>query len=354
MIKISAGHKLDFSQKDVKINGHSIEYRVYAEDPARKFLPSIGFLKRYIEPRHHENVRIDTGVEEGSEISMYYDPMISKLITWAETRDEALKLMNVALDEYVIRGVTHNNGFGESICNNPDFMAAEYTTNFIPKWYPDGFKGEEMNLEDKLLLSVLGAKMKNIHRSYDAIVGSTYVPQDRDLYALFEDKHYKVSQLSDTEFDIVELESGKAYHKKLNSFNLVQDAIIYSRMGGKSEDDIVQFFGTPDCDLTFEFWHKGTKVAVKVLTAEEYKYESFMPPPVVLDFSKSVLSPMPGAIVSVSVEKGDKVVEGQEVLVIEAMKMQNIIKSEIEGVVKNVKVVAGDSVGVDALLIEFV
>ena len=109
---IAAGYPLAFKQSDVKIHGHSAEYRLYAEDPSRKFLPSIGFLKKYKEPRAHENIRIDTGVQEGSEISMYYDPMISNLITWGKKRKEALDLLNNAMDEYVIRGVTHNVGFG--------------------------------------------------------------------------------------------------------------------------------------------------------------------------------------------------------------------------------------------------
>jgi propionyl-CoA carboxylase alpha chain len=112
---IAAGYSLPFKQEDVKINGHSIEYRVYAEDPSRKFLPSIGFLQKYKEPTPHPQIRIDTGVHEGSEISMYYDPMISKLITWGKNRKEALDLLAKAMDEYVIRGVTHNIGFGRSI-----------------------------------------------------------------------------------------------------------------------------------------------------------------------------------------------------------------------------------------------
>jgi propionyl-CoA carboxylase alpha chain len=117
-ILIGAGYPLAFKQSDIKINGHSVEYRVYAEDPSRKFLPSIGFLKKYKEPTPHENIRIDTGVQEGSEISMYYDPMISKLVSWGKDRKEALDLIGKAIDEYVIRGVVHNLGFGQSILRN--------------------------------------------------------------------------------------------------------------------------------------------------------------------------------------------------------------------------------------------
>lgn len=144
-ILIAAGYPLPFKQSDIKIKGHSAEYRVYAEDPARKFLPSIGFLKKYREPEPHENIRIDTGVQEGSEISMYYDPMISKLITWGKDRKEALNLLANAMDEYVIRGVTHNVGFGRSILRNPSFAGGSYTTAFIPTFYPTGFRGDPLD-----------------------------------------------------------------------------------------------------------------------------------------------------------------------------------------------------------------
>lgn len=121
---------------------------MYAEDPSRKFLPSIGFLKKYKEPTPHENIRIDTGVQEGSEISMYYDPMISKLVTWGKDRKEAISLLASAMDEYVIRGVIHNLGFGRSILRNESFLNGKYSTAFIPTFYPQGFKGDPLNVDD--------------------------------------------------------------------------------------------------------------------------------------------------------------------------------------------------------------
>lgn len=144
-ILISAGHKLEYTQDDVKINGHSVEYRVYAEDPSRNFLPSIGFLTKYKEPAVHENVRIDTGVQEGSEISMFYDPMISKLVTWGEDRKTAMDLLDKSIDQYVVQGVAHNLGFGKSIIANESFAAGDYTTAFIPEFYPDGYNGDILN-----------------------------------------------------------------------------------------------------------------------------------------------------------------------------------------------------------------
>jgi propionyl-CoA carboxylase alpha chain len=139
---------MTLKQSDVKIRGHSFEYRVYAEDPSRKFLPSIGFLKKYKEPTPHENIRIDTGVREGSEISFYYDPMISKLITWGKDRKEALDLISKAMDEYVIKGVRHNLGFGKSIVEHEAFRAGNYNTAFIPTYYKDGYHGEPLTTND--------------------------------------------------------------------------------------------------------------------------------------------------------------------------------------------------------------
>lgn len=155
-ILISAGHKLAYTQDDVKINGHSVEYRVYAEDPSRKFLPSIGFLTKYKEPDAHEHIRIDTGVQEGSEISMYYDPMISKLITWGKDRKTSMDLLDHAFDQYVVQGVAHNLGFGKSILNNESFVKGDYSTAFIPDYYPDGYFGDILT-SDQMQVVALAA-----------------------------------------------------------------------------------------------------------------------------------------------------------------------------------------------------
>jgi propionyl-CoA carboxylase alpha chain len=160
---ISAGHKLQYKQDDVKINGHSVEYRVYAEDPSRKFLPSIGFLRKYQEPKPHKDIRIDTGVQEGSEISMFYDPMISKLITWGKDRKTAMDLLDNAFDEYVVHGVAHNIGFGKSIVANESFAKGDYSTAFIPDFYPDGYQGEVLSDKQMEVLALACHQMKNIN-----------------------------------------------------------------------------------------------------------------------------------------------------------------------------------------------
>jgi propionyl-CoA carboxylase alpha chain len=184
---IAAGYPLSFKQNDVKIHGHSVEYRVYAEDPSRKFLPSIGFLRKYKEPSPHENIRIDTGVQEGSEISMYYDPMISKLITWGKDRKEAMDLIGKAMDEYVIRGVIHNLGFGHSILRNKSFAEGHYSTAFIPTFYPNGYRGDPMTLEDKNLLAIAAHYIRNDAKKSIRFEGTPEKPADDVLYASFKE-----------------------------------------------------------------------------------------------------------------------------------------------------------------------
>ena len=155
----------------MKIHGHAVEYRVYAEDPSRKFLPSIGFLRKYKEPTPHENIRIDTGVQEGSEISMYYDPMISKLIAWGKDRKTAMNLLARAMDEYVIRGVIHNVGFGRSILRNKAFSSGNYSTAFIPTYYPNGFKGDPLSNEDHQQLVLAAHYLRNWNAKHTPLAG---------------------------------------------------------------------------------------------------------------------------------------------------------------------------------------
>lgn len=157
-----------------------MEYRVYAEDPSRKFLPSIGFLTKYIEPKAHPDMRIDTGVREGSEISMYYDPMISKLITWGKDRKTAMELLGNKFDEYVVHGVAHNIQFGKSILENASFAAGDYSTAFIPHFYPDGYHGDKLTVDQKHAVAIAAFKMKNFYVGTNAV--DTTPLNERVLY----------------------------------------------------------------------------------------------------------------------------------------------------------------------------
>lgn len=190
-----------------------MEYRVYAEDPSRKFLPSIGFLTKYVEPVTNDpakRVRIDTGVEEGSEISMYYDPMISKLVTWGKDRTESMRILDRAFDEYVIQGVTHNIGFGKSMLKNEAFVEGDYSTAFIPTFYPQGFSGDPLAADDHHLLSVVTHNIKNIHLNHgseggqwseDTLYISIHPLQESPAVDL------KVTKLNDSEYEVTNMET---------------------------------------------------------------------------------------------------------------------------------------------------
>jgi len=246
-IMIAAGHKLRFTQDDVKINGHSMEYRVYAEDPARKFLPSIGFLRRYKEPTKYNEperrVRIDTGVEEGSEISMYYDPMISKLISWGPTRKEASKILDRAFDEYVIQGVTHNLGFGKSILANKAYADGEYSTAFIPTYYKDGFTGDYLTDQDHTLLSVAAHQIKNIHLGRGEFDPTS--KHEKTFYVTIDEirdqpqVELKVEQLDDTKYRVTDLKENKHLDVDMSNFDIQGDSLITFNMDG--EEQIMQF-----------------------------------------------------------------------------------------------------------------
>lgn len=354
MIKIAAGHKLGFTQDDIKINGHAFEMRVYAEDPTRKFLPSIGFLRNYQEPQVHENVRIDTGVEEGSEISMYYDPMISKTISWGKTRDEALSLLKKALEEYVIQGVTDNCGFGLSICNNEAFAKGVYDTSFIPTYYPEGFHGIELKQDDHRVIAVAASQIRNIHEKESTDVGASVNVIDT-VYVTIDNKDYRVDiDHINQNYNVQEVGSDTKHVVDMKHFDFKHQSLIRctATQDNQVEEHVIQFYGITN-ELDYNWVYKGSHVKTRVYDAKQYQYKKYMAPPKVIDFSRVVLSPMPGAIVSVSVKPGDTIEDGQELLVMEAMKMQNLIKAERTGKIKSVKVAQGDAVAVDAVLVEF-
>jgi propionyl-CoA carboxylase alpha chain len=230
-ILISAGHKLQYKQDDVKINGHSVEYRVYAEDPSRKFLPSIGFLRKYLEPKPHKDIRIDTGVQEGSEISMYYDPMISKLITWGKDRKEAMDLLDKAFDEYVVQGVAHNIGFGKSIVANESFAKGDYSTAFIPDFYPDGYKGDDLNDSQMMNLAMACHRMKNINTQNYKDAADRNQIHNKVVYMTvlgkgdIEDRDWKI-ELGANSYTVTDMASGNSSELKMDNFEFEHNSLI--------------------------------------------------------------------------------------------------------------------------------
>lgn len=325
---IAAGYPLAFKQEDVKINGHAVEYRVYAEDPSRKFLPSIGFLKKYKEPTPHENIRIDTGVEEGSEISMYYDPMISKLIAWGKDRKSAMSLLGKAMDEYVIRGVVHNVGFGRSILRNKAFADGKYSTAFIPTYYPEGFRGDPLDLDDHHQLVLSAHYLKNWKQTQIPLAGVEKPAAKNVWYSTLKiqdkDTDYKVEKCADGSWIVTDIATKKSTTVKASDFVLDYGSLLRFKFNGN--ESLVQYLDVKE-ELHYNFYYKGNTVDVSMFDESQYPLKKFMAPPKKIDYAKSVLSPMPGAIVSVAVAPGQTVTDGQELFVIEAMKMQNMIKS---------------------------
>jgi len=349
MLRVAYGEKLSKTQADVKLTGWAIENRVYAEDPIRGFLPSIGRLTRYITPTTSENVRVDTGVFEGAEISMYYDPMIAKLVTYGETRDEAIALQRKALDEYYIRGIENNMSFLSALMAHPRFQAGDMTTNFIPEEYPDGFQGGVLSEDVKFAMisaamlahAILVSRESQIDGQISDVLGPHETPwvvsiagEDHVASIFPQGEGALVAVGADTyEVESDWLPGHPVFHGSVNG---TEYAIEIDR-------DAVGF--KMSCD--------GVATDVRVQSRRAAELYALMPEKVEADMSKFLVCPMPGLVVSISVEEGEDVKAGQALAVVEAMKMENILRAQSDGTVKAVKAAAGDSLMVDAIIIEF-
>ncbi len=349
MIRVAAGEKLPLSQKDVKLNGWAIESRVYAEDPFRNFLPSTGRLVKYLPPEESETVRVDTGVYEGGEISIYYDPMIAKLITYGKDRNEAIANMSQALDAYYIRGVSHNMAFLAALCAHPRFIGGNLTTNFIADEYPDGFHAQDLPVDDpKILIAVSAA----VHRSYQerASMISGQVPGHErqvaaDWMVVLRDENHPVR--------IAPTDTG--YELTING----KDCEVYTSWQLGEPLFQAEIDGVDVCiqversGISYRLTHGGSQADILVLQPRMSELNDLMPfkePP---DTSKLLLSPMPGLLVSIAVSSGDEVKAGEELAVVEAMKMENVLRAEKDAVIAGIKAAAGDSLMVDQIILEF-
>lgn len=358
MIRVAKGHPLKLKQSDVPLKGWAIECRVYAEDPFKNFgLPSIGRLYSYIEPTHiSSDVRCDSGIEEGSEISIYYDPMICKLACYGSTRQEALKTSIEALDSYVIRGVTHNIPLLRDILTEPRFVKGDVTTNYLPEVYPEGFFGKQLTTADRQELATIAAcfwvqnelnarKFTNDLPSSQTMLKS--VPKTWSLSVNLANQ--KVAcQITTTDDGYFTASTGGRELKLKDNFNL-SAPVIKAEL--EDETHFVQLIAKqPNGNMRIRY--KGTAFPISVLTSKAEQFMAHMPVKPQVDVSKVVISPMPGLVKSVSCQVGDSVGEGQEVLVIEAMKMQNKLSASSTGVVKSVLCVPGDTVEEGAVLVE--
>jgi len=348
MIRVAAGEPLAFAQKDLKIDGWAIESRIYAEDPYRGFLPSIGRLSRYAPPREGEVgkaiVRNDAGVREGDEISMFYDPMISKLSTWARTREAAIDAMGRALEDFHIEGPGHNVPFLAAVMDQDRFRSGKLSTNYIKDEFPDGFHGTAPTAFQRDLMAAVGCAM---HR----VLTKRVAPQlDRNDWIVIENGERRLVRVANgaAGFTVEFLENGRRTLKLGDiqwrpgqpTFSGVLDGTAFTaRVQAAPEGFVIR--------------HRAAQARVLVLTPRSAELHERLPPKKAADTSKMVLSPMPGLVVSIDVAAGQEVRSGEAVAVIEAMKMQNILRAERDGVVKSVGVKAGDSVAADEVLVEF-
>lgn len=360
MIRIAAGEKLKLKQSDIGINGWATEARVYAEDPTRNFLPSIGRLERYIEPDlEGGQVRIDGGVEEGSEISVYYDPLICKLVTHGKDRMESIQRMRRALDSYVIRGVTNNSAFLRAVMEHPRYVAGNLSTKFIAEEYPKGFSGHSFTekQEKDLAASVVALHLARTIRNH-SITGTipSFKPQEEAELVVVVPPHAGSANSKDFRVTVKKTSSGAevkfADGSVLNVAHqwAVDTPVFKSSING--DEVVIQLYAKPVA-LKYKILYFGSVYDVGVYTPLEHSLAPLMPIPQKLDTVNFLRSPMPGSIVSVAVKPGDKVVIGQELVVVEAMKMQNVLRSERDSIVKEVKVAKGKQVAVDEVLIEF-
>jgi propionyl-CoA carboxylase alpha chain len=353
MIRVAYGETLPFKQEDLKINGWAMESRLYAEDPYRGFLPSIGRLTRYRPPAEEATmtraVRNDTGVYEGGEISMYYDPMIAKLCTWAPTRGAAIEEMRLALDAFEVEGIGHNLPFLAAVYDHPKFTSGNMTTAFIEEEYPDGFDGVTLPDEDVTRIAAAAAAMHRvaeIRRSrisgrmdnHERKVGSDWVAQLQgqsiDL-SIAADKDGASVEIGD---DVFRVESNWTPGQPLAKL-MVDGKLLVLKIA--------------ELPGGFRVRYRGADFPVHIYTQRQAELAALMPEKVAADTSKLLLCPMPGLIVSVNVAVGDEIQDGQTLCSVEAMKMENILKAERKGVVSKINAKAGDSLAVDDVIMEF-
>ncbi len=350
MIRVAAGEALPLEQDEIGINGWAMESRIYAESPERNFMPSIGRLRRYREPLDKNAVRVDSGVAEGDEISMFYDPMISKLITHGKTRDEAINAMNRALDEYYIKGVDTNIGFLASLLAKPQFHAGDLSTNFIAEQYPDGFDSGINRPDD---LNPMVALVSSIHYRYrlrasqisGQIPNTRYTPRRDWVVVVNNNQQVPVTvQGEGTAFKVLINNT----HYFIEDRWQVGDPLYRGSVNGTTISAQLS-----RSDYHFNVYHQGYAFDACVLTPRVAELSQWMPEVVELDMSKFVLSPMPGLLVALKVSEGESVTAGQELAIVEAMKMENSLRASADGVVKSIKAEQGATLVVDQPIIEF-
>ncbi|MBD3662695.1 acetyl-CoA carboxylase biotin carboxylase subunit [Sulfitobacter aestuariivivens] len=369
MIRVANGEKLSIAQSDVTLTGWAIENRLYAEDPYRGFLPSIGRLTRYRPPMEvaagpmqdagtwHGDapvgttaVRNDTGVYEGGEISMYYDPMIAKLCTWGPDRATAIEAMRVALDSFEVEGIGHNLPFVAAVMDHPKFVSGDMTTAFIEEEYPDGFQGVDLGDDALRRIAAATAAMHRVAEIRRARVSGRMDNHERkvgsDWDVTLQGQSFNVVTSADREGTTVTFADGEA-------LRVTGDWTPGDQLAEMSVGDAPLVMKVGKISGGFRIRSRGADVRVHVRTPRQAELARLMPEKVGPDTSKMLLCPMPGLVVNLAVTEGDEVQEGQALCTIEAMKMENILRAEKKGTVTKINAATGDSLAVDDVIMEF-
>ncbi|HEU0222314.1 MAG TPA: acetyl/propionyl/methylcrotonyl-CoA carboxylase subunit alpha [Paracoccaceae bacterium] len=356
MIRVAAGEKLPIDQEDVRLDGWAIESRLYAEDPYRNFLPSIGRLSRYRPPAEERSetraVRNDTGVYEGGEISRFYDPMIAKLCAWGPDRQAAIDIMRGALDEFGLEGIGHNLPFLAAVMDNPRFIAGDLSTGFIAEEFPDGFQGAELSERDLRLVMAAAACMKLKVEARAAEVSGTMpnhrrrVPRDFVVAAAGEEERVELEERVGGGFALG-LGGARAVVDRLDW--LPGRTLAWVGLDGAAPVALKVEARTEG----FRIRWRGADLDVKVRTPRTAELARLMPAKAAADTTKVLLCPMPGLVVAISVSEGQEVMEGQALATIEAMKMENVLRAERKAVVKRINAQPGASLAVDDVIMEF-
>jgi propionyl-CoA carboxylase alpha chain len=354
MISIAAGKPLSISQKDIKLSGWAIESRLYAEDPYRNFLPSIGRLTRYRPPTEVKEkaviVRNDTGVFEGGEISMYYDPMIAKLCTWAPNRAKAIEQMRTALDRFELEGIGHNLPFLSAVMDHERFVSGNITTAFIAEEYPDGFNGVDLS-DDKIIdLAACAAAMNRVAEIRRTKISGRMDNHERrvgdDWVVQISGKVFSVNVSADTS-------GANVIFEDKTSIRITGDWFPGKKLANMNANDNKLVIKMSKLTGGFRMRTRGADLKVLVRSPRQAELSEYMQEKLAPDTSKMLLCPMPGLIVKIDVKAGQEVQEGQPLCTVEAMKMENILRAERTGTIAKINSNVGDSLAVDDVILEF-
>lgn len=354
MISIAAGKPLSISQKDIKLSGWAIESRLYAEDPYRNFLPSIGRLTRYRPPTEVKEkaviVRNDTGVFEGGEISMYYDPMIAKLCTWAPSRAKAIEQMRTALDRFELEGIGHNLPFLSAVMDHERFVSGNITTAFIAEEYPEGFNGVDLS-DDKIIdLAACAAAMNRVAEIRRTKISGRMDNHERrvgdDWVVQISGKVFSVNVSADTS-------GANVIFEDKTSIRITGDWFPGKKLANMNANDNKLVIKMSKLTGGFRMRTRGADLKVLVRSPRQAELSEYMQEKLAPDTSKMLLCPMPGLIVKIDVKAGQEVQEGQPLCTVEAMKMENILRAERTGTIAKINSNVGDSLAVDDVILEF-